>query len=81
MTYSEIKVGLVIQMPEEIGGLGVILDCTKQQKNLFKVIILTESCDVLVGKLVRLDYDTIDFKSYECYDTARLAKRLKTRTA
>ena len=77
MKYEEIIPGLVIELPEEPGHVGVILDTTRLNKEWYKVTVLCQDGDVLVCKLkLREDGEYLDHKDLARYDGAGLTKRL-----
>ena len=62
--------GLVVSLPEEIGGSGVVLHATKQRKNLFLATIMTNKGDVLIAQVINLSGnigEKIEYLDYRIY--------------
>ena len=77
-TYDEIIPGLVIELPEEPGHVGVILNTTRLNQEWYKATILCHDGDVLVMKLkLQEDHEHFDFKDSARYNTGGLTKKLQ----
>ena len=77
MKYEKIIPGLVIELPEEPGRVGVILNTTRLNKDWYKATILCQDGDVLVIKLkLQENGEYFDWKDSTRYDSAGLTKRL-----
>ena len=79
--YEEIIPGLVIELPEEPGHNGVILDTTRLNKEWYKATVLCEDGDILVCKLkIQANGEYLDCKDSVRYDGAGLTRRLSVCT-
>lgn len=76
MKYREIKSGLVIELPDTTGQLGVILDATHYNTNLYKVTVLMDSSDIMVAKLRIEENDYLHYLDYSIYNTSGIISNL-----
>ena len=75
--YKEISSGLIIELPEEPGHVGVVLDTTRLNKEWYKVSVVCQDGDLLVCKLkLRADGEYLDHKDSVRYDTQRIVNKL-----
>lgn len=80
-TYEEIIPGLIIELPEEPGHNGVILDTTRLNKEWYKVTVLCHDGDVLILKLkLQENGEYFDWKDSTRYDGVGLLRKLSVCT-
>ena len=80
MKYKEIIVGLVIELPEQPGHVGVIVNSTKVNKDWYKVVVVCDDADILVCNLkIKDDGEYLDYKHCTSWDVAGLVSDINSK--
>ena len=74
-------VGLVVNMPEGLEGLGVVINVIKQNKTTYLATVVTDKGDTMIAQM-RIDVigigEDVDYLDYTVFDTVGIANRLRT---